>query len=124
MEDGEESEDPAGTSELIRASKDEAIRRAKDERHQRKAKLRAEKAEMTRLAERRRNKEVKLNNLSTISGGGGVGSKPGASSKQDMECYSCGEKGHVKRDCPQKRKRRNEDWLSGRAKRSKASLDY
>lgn len=123
-EDGDESDDPAGTRELIRASKETAVRRANDERHQRKEQRRAEKAELARLAEKRRSKEVKLNKLASISGAGGGGGKPGDIGKQDMECYSCGEKGHAKRDCPQKAKRRNEDWHAGPAKTSKSSLDY
>lgn len=58
-EDGEESDDPAGTRELLRASQEEATRRANDERHQRKQQRITEKAELARLAEQRRSKEVK-----------------------------------------------------------------
>lgn len=123
-EDAEGDDDPAGTQESIRASKEEAMRRANDERNQRKQQRRAEQAELAGLAQKRRNREVKLNRLSSISGGGGFGGKPSGSSKRDMECYSCGEKGHTKRDCPRKGKRRNEDRRGGLAKRAKSSLDY
>lgn len=123
-EDSKECDDLAGAKEVIRASKVEATRRASDERHQRKQQRGAGNAELARLAEKRRNKEVKLNRLSSISGGGGGGGKLGRSSKQDMECYSCGEKGHAMKDCPQKGKRRTEEYHGGPVKRSKPSLDY
>jgi hypothetical protein len=51
------------------------------------------------MADERRKKHVKLNNLSSISGGGGT-PKSRASSRQDMVCFKCGEKGHAQRDCP------------------------
>ena len=101
---------------MIRASKDEAIQRAKAER---KVQRRAAKAEAARLAEKRKSKEVKLNKLSSISGGGGGGGNV------KMECYNCGQKGHGKKDCPQRgSKKRREDFDSPQAKKSKQALDY
>ena len=73
-----------------------------------------------RLAEKRRSKEVKLNRLSSISGGGGGGGKP----KGDGECFTCGEKGHKKADCPQKGNRSHADGRGRDLKRSRSSLDY
>ena len=107
--------DPASIREVYPTSKEEVIRRVSDERHQRQQQRRAEKAELAHLADKRRSKKLKLNNLSSISGGGG--------NKLDMECYFCGGKGHAKRECPQKRKRRNEDGHSETVKRTKSSLD-
>lgn len=95
----------------------EALKHAKVER---KAQRRTEKAEAKRLADKRKSKEVKLNRLSSVSGGGGRNSGP--SSKGDRECYLCGEAGHEKRDCPQ-RDGRSGDRAGGR-KRSRSSLDY
>ena len=47
------------------------------------------------------------------------GGKPGGGSKLDIECYFCGGKGHTKRECPQKRKRRNEFGHNEAVKRTK-----
>ena len=104
---------------MYRASKDDATRRVSDERYQRQQERRFEKAELARLADQRRSKEVKLNRLSSISGGGMGGSKPGGSSNLDIECYFCGGKGHTRRECPQKRKRGNELRHSEAVKRTK-----
>ena len=101
-------DDPASTRELFRATKGEATRRVSDERYQRQQERISGKVEPARLVDKRRSKEVKLNKLSSVSGGGVGGSKQGGSSKLDIECYFCGGKGHTKRQCPQKRKRKNE----------------
>lgn len=110
---------------MVRASKEDANRRVDSERRALKAKRKAEKAGLTALAEKRRSKDVKLNKLSSISGGGGSASKP-TGGKSDRECYSCGMKGHEKRDCPhpQTGKRKNEGGDGSRSKRSRQSLDY
>ena len=55
---------------MVRAAKNKAVKRAKAER---KAKKKTARAEAARLAEKRKRKrkEVKLNNLTSISAGGG-----------------------------------------------------
>ena len=114
--------DPASTSDLYRASNEDVTRRVSDERYKRQQERRSEKAELARLArlaDKRRSKEVKLNKLSSISGGGVGGSKPGGSRSFDIECYLCGEKGHTKSECPQKRKRRSDFGHSEAVKRTK-----
>ncbi|KAL8783291.1 MAG: hypothetical protein Q9213_004725 [Squamulea squamosa] len=63
-------------------------------------------------AELRGQKEVKLNRLTSISGGGGGrGARSGSSGLALMECHYCGELGHKKVDCPKKARleRRRED---------------
>ncbi|KAI9695414.1 MAG: hypothetical protein M1836_006466 [Candelina mexicana] len=56
---------------------------------QRKAKQKEAKA----LATKRKSKEVKLNTLTSISGGGNLGKNT------DMTCFKCGQKGHAKSEC-------------------------
>ena len=108
-ENGEEGGDPASVRELNRASKEEAIRPINDKRHQRKQDRRGEKADLARMTDKRRSKEVKVNKLSSVLGRDVGGSVQRDNRQLVMECYSCGEKGHVKRECPHKGKRRNED---------------
>ena len=119
--DREGDDVPAGTKHLYRTAEDGPFLRVDDERHRGKQQRRAGQAELARLAGERRSNQVRLDRLSSISGVSGSG-KPGSSSKSDIECYSCGEKGHTKRDCLVKGKRRNEDWHGGAAKRSRTSL--
>ena len=101
---------------MYSAPSEKAKRHANDEQHQRKKERRATKAESACLAEKRRSKKSRLNRLSSISGDGG-------SSKLDIECYSCSEKGHAMRNCPGEGKRKNDDSYSKAAKRSKVSLE-
>ncbi|KAI9880056.1 MAG: hypothetical protein M1830_005788 [Pleopsidium flavum] len=101
--DGDEDDDPAGTKALIQASREEATQRAKAER---KAQRRAAKFEAAQLATRRKSKEVKLNKLGSISGGGG-------GMNASRECFRCGNKGHKKDECPQivlRQKRKKESY--------------
>lgn len=119
-EDGEASDDPADDCNPDRTSQQEALEKM---RAQRKAQRRAKKAALVRLAEKRKKKEVKLNRLSSISGTGGSGGGAGVG-KAGRECYLCGEKGHEKRDCPMKGKRRYDDEGDGRVKNTWESLDY
>ncbi|KAK3714799.1 hypothetical protein LTR37_007534 [Vermiconidia calcicola] len=98
-EDEDDSDDPIGAKAMIAQTRKEAGDKARVER---KAKRKAEKAEAGRMADERRKKHVKLNHLSSISGGGGGGPSPSRSqNNSDMICYKCGKKGHGKWECSQ-----------------------
>jgi biotin synthase-like enzyme len=80
---------------LIKAAQEVAAEKLKAER---KAKRKEEKAELLRLAERRKKKEIKLNKLTSISGHG-----------SQESCYRCGQVGHFIADCPKRGRSRDED---------------
>ncbi|KAL8922428.1 MAG: hypothetical protein Q9208_005150 [Pyrenodesmia sp. 3 TL-2023] len=96
-EDEDTDGDGTGHPEILlkQPGREEALQRKVDRKAKKKA---AEKAEAACLVEHRRSKEVKLNRLSSISGGGGIGGVAG------IECHFCGQKGHRKADCPRKAK--------------------
>lgn len=105
---GDESEDggdddPNGTNALIKAAQETNATKLKAER---KEKRKAEKAEMLRLAEKRK-KDIKLNQLKTISGTNALkGPLMSKGSKQKAgefksRCYRCGHPGHLIADCPE-----------------------
>lgn len=91
-------EDPA--EKLIRQE------RAAQARADRQAKRKADAAEMEALAKKRRTKEVNLNRLSSISGGGSTESRTPTKNMDDVECYECGQKGHMRSECPNPKKRK------------------
>jgi hypothetical protein len=76
---------------LVREAATQAGEEAKAKR--KKAK-KAKKKEAERLAAIRRTKDVNLNRLTSISGGG--------NSDANIVCHECGEKGHRKIDCPKR----------------------
>lgn len=96
-DDDDAGEDLSGVDSLIAQGRKEATARLRAERKEEK---RAAQAEANRLAEKRRAKELDLNRPSSISNGGGK------NPKANMVCYTCGEKGHPKAECPQKRAQR------------------
>jgi hypothetical protein len=90
-DENEDSEDSSSddddlAGDLIRASRQEAADRAKAER---KAKKKAEKAQLVELARHRKKKEVNLNGMTSLSG----------RQTNAPKCFSCGGP-HVKADCP------------------------
>jgi len=91
--DEDEEDDPTGAKAMIKQSRKEAGDRARAER---KAQRKAESKAAAKLAESRRNKEVNLNRVTSISGSG----KPSASATANMACHNCGKKGHMKAQCP------------------------
>lgn len=77
----DDSDDPA--AELIRETK----RQIANENREKKA------PKMT-------HPDSSLRGLSSISGGGGLSGR-GSSNSNNVECYQCGQKGHVRAKCPQ-----------------------
>ena len=105
---------------LVQPAIEQESAAASERKRQRKAK----KAELARLAEKRRNKKVKLNRLTSISGGGSdVARTIVSDGKADRNCYLCGKKGHEKRQCQQKNQRNTSDKRIGQLKRSVALLN-
>lgn len=92
----------------------EAVEKLKAER---KAKKRAAKEEAKRLAEERKKKVVKLNQLSSISGTGGSDFRQ--SSGSAGPCYKCGGRGHIAMYCPDQKHDRSDDDSDERPKKSK-----
>ncbi|KAI4211882.1 MAG: hypothetical protein LQ351_005373 [Letrouitia transgressa] len=116
-----DAETDDSSAELLRQLKSETLQEAQIER---KAQRKAEKVEAARMAEKGKFKEVKLNKLSSISGAGGAG-RESSVVRSEIICYSCGQKGHRKAECPLKirRKRRRgegDDLLETQA----LQLDY
>lgn len=93
----------------MKTARDDAARKLKAER---KAKRKAEKAELLRLAEIRKKKDVKLNNLTSISGGSAASKGP---------CHKCGETGHFQADCSKGKRSRGDDDYGDRQRFSKKS---
>lgn len=93
----DEEDDPTGAKALIKQSRKEAGDRARAER---KAQRKVESKEAARLAKTRREKEVNLNKVTSISGSG----KPSPSAAS-MTCHNCGKKGHIKAQCPESSKK-------------------
>lgn len=73
-------------------------------RAERKAKRKADVADAARMAEERRKKEVNLNNVTSISGFGGGGTRK-LKGLENRTCHKCGGQGHMKYQCPQ-----TEEW--------------
>ncbi|KAF2841156.1 hypothetical protein M501DRAFT_989710 [Patellaria atrata CBS 101060] len=107
--DGEESEEDDGEEGETTGSG--LVKRAHTEvgeklRAERKAKKKAAKAEIEKMADARRKKEIKLNTLTSISGHSHIPRVPLSGSTTNMECYGCGKRGHRKANCPQRGTRR------------------
>ncbi|KAK8162363.1 hypothetical protein IWX90DRAFT_487165 [Phyllosticta citrichinensis] len=91
--EADEDEDP--TAAMIREQRKEAARA------KRKEKKEAEAAKISQFAAGRKKKEVNLNRLKSISGG--ANNQRGASN--NVDCFGCGKKGHIKSDCPNTKRR-------------------
>lgn len=117
-EDEDEGDDTNATgtslSQLIHSVKNTS-------KAQRKAARKAEKAARKKeLVEKEVRKKIKLSKLTSISGTGGAGG--GKDKDRDVECFTCGEKGHRKAECPQRERKSREKRKKG--KERVTELDY
>lgn len=90
----EDSDDP--TTQLIKASRQEAADRARAERKTRKH---AAKSDLEEKAKKRRKNEVNLNGLSSLSGR----QERAVPVPPNVSCFICGSN-HFKKDCPQRKR--------------------
>lgn len=99
--------------------KDAQKQAAKKLKADRKAKRKSDKAELVRLAEKRKKKNVNLNDstkLSSISSGGGGG---GSQVADTRTCFTCGQVGHLVAQCPERRRREDDADPDGRPHKSR-----
>lgn len=98
--DDSNSDDPAGINELIRESKKELTQHFGVETEAEKI---AEGVVAGTSVKKRKIKEIKLNSLTSISGGkpGGKGSGRANEGYSDIICFHCGQRGHRKAKCAQ-----------------------
>lgn len=98
--DDSNSDDPAGINELIRESKKEVTQHLGVETEAEKI---AERVVAGTSVKKRKIKEIKLDSLTSISGGkpGGKGSGRANEGYSDIICFNCGQKGHRKAKCTQ-----------------------
>jgi hypothetical protein len=64
------------------------------------------------MAERRRSRDINLNKVGGISNAA-IRSKQ--TNVANMACHICGQKGHLQKDCPDKKQRRGDKRKSGGA---------
>ncbi len=100
--DSDDSDSPE--SQLI---KDQRKAQAAKLKEDRKAKKKAEKKELLKLAASRRNNEVNINGLSSLSG------RDTSGSRSSGPCFQCGKEGHMASSCPEKGKKRGRQSMGG-----------
>ncbi|OAQ84489.1 Zinc finger domain-containing protein, CCHC-type [Purpureocillium lilacinum] len=112
--DGSESESDKDSSDEQSSSDDEEPKRKRRNGHssdntptsrdrsrsQSRSRPNAEGTKAKEFRDKRKKKEVRLNQLTSISGGGGA-----TSSNRSMKCYTCQQVGHKASDCPQRQRR-------------------
>ncbi|KAK1751782.1 hypothetical protein QBC47DRAFT_75810 [Echria macrotheca] len=98
-DEGEVSTDPSDEPQRGRQEAGDVTPRTKRPRSSLSARRSEERAKAQEFAGKRRKKEVKLNQLTSISGGGSEPSQR-PSGSANWTCHGCGKSGHKVADCP------------------------
>ncbi|THY05130.1 hypothetical protein D6D03_03248 [Aureobasidium pullulans] len=106
-ESSEDDEDLSEADLLIKAERKEAAAKLRAERKQQR---KAEEARTKQMAERRRSRDINLNKVGGISNAAIRGKQ---AAMANMACHVCGQKGHLQKDCPDKKQRRGDKRKSG-----------
>ncbi|KAI4733273.1 hypothetical protein E4T50_16171 [Aureobasidium sp. EXF-12298] len=107
--DSEDDEDLDEAELLLKAERKEAAAKLRAER---KTQRKAEEVKSKQMAERRRSRDINLNKVGGISNAA-IRSKQ--ANVANMACHICGQKGHLQKDCPDKKQRRGDKRKSGGA---------
>ncbi|KAI5205475.1 hypothetical protein E4T39_03080 [Aureobasidium subglaciale] len=105
--ESEDDEDLDEAELLLKAERKEATAKLRAER---KVQRKADEAKTKQMAERRRSRDINLNKVGGISNAAIRGKQAAVA---NMACHVCGQKGHLQRDCPDKKQRRGDRRKSG-----------
>ncbi|KAI5250544.1 hypothetical protein E4T42_04953 [Aureobasidium subglaciale] len=105
--ESEDDEDLDEAELLLKAERKEAAAKLRSER---KAQRKADEAKTKQMAERRRSRDINLNKVGGVSNAAIRGKQAAVA---NMACHTCGQKGHLQKECPEKGQRKGYKRKSG-----------